>query len=80
MNNPKKEDIDQQGGWLFLLKTPPNLTRLFYVYELDEESAQALLKKFAAASDSEMITTISKANIHALTGIGMKPAGVKQYA
>jgi hypothetical protein len=31
MNNPKKEDIDRQGGWLFQLKTPPNLTRLFDV-------------------------------------------------
>jgi hypothetical protein len=46
MNNPRKEDIDRQGGWLFQLKTPPNLTRLFYVYELNEETARALLRNF----------------------------------
>jgi hypothetical protein len=46
---------------------------------LNEETARALLKKFAAASDGETITTISKANIHALTGIGMSPGEVRQY-
>jgi hypothetical protein len=60
MSNPKKENIDQPAGWLFQMKTPPNLTRLFYVYELDEEAARALLKQFAAASDGETITTIQR--------------------
>jgi hypothetical protein len=35
MSEPKREDIDKQGGWLVRVKTPPSLDRLFYVYELD---------------------------------------------
>jgi hypothetical protein len=44
MSEPKREDIDKQGGWLVRVVTPPSLDRLFYVYELDWAKAKQLVK------------------------------------
>jgi hypothetical protein len=75
MSEPKKEDIDKQGGWLVRVITPPSLDRLFYVYELDWAKAKELVKAKVPVDAGETIEAVGPANIHALTGNRMKPGG-----
>jgi hypothetical protein len=79
MNELKKEDIDRQGGWLVRVKTPPDLERMFYVYELDWYKARELIEAKVPVDDGETIEAVATANIHALTGLGMKPGQVLQH-
>jgi hypothetical protein len=79
MNNPSIDDIDKPGGWLFRVRTPPDLARTFYVYELDQSVAIALLKEKLTLSPNETIEAVAQANIHSLTGLGMKPGDVLQH-
>jgi hypothetical protein len=79
MSEPKKEDIDKQGGWLVRVITPPSLDRLFYVYELDWTKAKELVKAKVPVDAGETIEAVGPANIHALTGNRMKPGDVHQH-
>jgi hypothetical protein len=54
MNNPS-DDIDKPGGWLFRVRTPPDLARTFYVYELDQSVAIVRLKEKLTLSPNETI-------------------------
>ncbi|WP_407189509.1 hypothetical protein [Bradyrhizobium centrosematis] len=72
-DEPQFEDVNKQGGWSATVKTPPSLTRYYYVYELDKETAKSLLKAYANVVEGETIEIIAPANIHALIGEGMKP-------
>jgi hypothetical protein len=73
MSEPKREDIDKQAGWLVRVTTPPNLDRLFYVYELNWAKAKELVKAKVPVDAAETIKAVGPANIHALTGNRMKP-------
>jgi hypothetical protein len=79
LNNPSIDDIDKPGGWLFRVRTPPDLARTFYVYELDQSVAILLLKEKLRLSPNETIEAVAQANIHSLTGLGMKPGDVLQH-
>jgi hypothetical protein len=79
MNNPSIDDIDKPGGWLFRVRTPPDLARTFYVYELDQSVAIVRLKEKLTLSPNETIEAVAQANIHSLTGLGMKPGDVLQH-
>jgi hypothetical protein len=79
MSEPKKEDIDKQGGWLVRVKTPPSLERLFYVYEMDWAKARDLVTTKVPVDSNETIEAVGPANIHALTGNRMKPGDVLQF-
>ena len=79
MNNPSTDDIDKPGGWLFRVRTPPDLARTFYVYELDQSVAIVRLKEKLRLSPNETIEAVAQANIHSLTGLGMKPGDVLQH-
>jgi len=79
MKEPKREDIDKQGGWLVRVRTPPSLDRLFYVYELDWVKARELVKAKVPVDDGEIIEAVGPANVHALMGNGMKPGDVFQH-
>jgi len=79
MNNPSSDDIDKPGGWLFRVRTPPDLAQTFYVYELDQSVALARLKEKLTLSPNETIEAVAQANIHSLTGLGMKPGDVLQH-
>jgi len=79
MSEPRKEDIDKQGGWLVRVKPPPSLERLFYVYELDWAKAKELVKAKVPVDAGESIEAVGPANIHALTGLRMKPGDVLQH-
>ena len=61
------------------VKTPPDLARTFYVYELDQNAAIALAKQKVPVGPGETVEAIAQANIHALTGLGMKPGEVLQH-
>ncbi|MGM5025730.1 hypothetical protein AB8B02_05850 [Tardiphaga sp. 862_B3_N4_1] len=80
MNKPKADDVDKQGGWMVRVKTPPTLERLFYVYELDRSKALQMAKAAIQVNEGETLEAIGPANIHAMTGIDMRPGDVKQYA
>ena len=79
MSEHRKEDIDKQGGWLVRVKPPPSLERLFYVYELDWAKAKELVKAKVPVDAGESIEAVGPANIHALTGLRMKPGDVLQH-
>ena len=79
MNNPSTDDIDKPGGWLFRVRTPPDLARTFYVYELDQSVAIVRLKEKLRLSPNETIEAVAQANTHSLTGLGMKPGDVLQH-
>ena len=74
--HPSIDDIDKPGGWLFRVRTPPDLARTFYVYELDQSVAIVLLKKKLRLSPNETIEAVAQANIHSLTRheAGRRPA------
>lgn len=74
-SEPNVSDIDKPGGWAIQVKTPPSLLRTFYVYELDK--AKALSK--IPISAGETLEASVQVNIHALTGLGMKPGDVIQH-
>jgi hypothetical protein len=79
MNNPSKDDIDKPGGWVMRVKTLPDLARTFYVYELDESAAIALAKEKVPVGPGETVKVVAQANIHGLTGLGMKPGDGLQH-
>jgi hypothetical protein len=79
MSKPKKEDIDKQGGWLVRLRTPQNLDRLLYVYELDWAKAKDLANAKAPVADRAIVEAVGPVNVHSLIGLGMTPGDVLQH-
>ena len=61
------------------VKTPPDLVRTFYNYELDQNAAVSLAKEKVPVGPGETVEVIAQVNIHALTGLGMKPGHVLQH-
>lgn len=79
MSTPKVENIDKPGGWLVRVITPPSVDRTFYVYELEWPKALELVKAKAPVNKGESVLPVGPANIHTMTGLGMKPGDVLQY-
>jgi hypothetical protein len=81
MSMPNADDINKPGGWLVRVTTPGDAPRIldYYAYELDRDRAVALVKDKANVRRGETAEAIEQVNIHALTGMGMRPGEVKEW-
>ena len=57
------EDRNRPGGWMVRASVLGALVQTFYVYELDDKLAAALVRTAIAATNGEMVDAVKLLNI-----------------